>query len=244
MSLVLLLAWELSAPKDVTVHDAVPVVATLRNAGEAWIDPPRGEFRVVFTPEGKPERRVTLSSEVVRDRSDSAGPVEPGAVAVSLSFDLRKAVGKLAAGKYEVAVEREGGPRSEPVCVEVVEATLEEAKQAATRTPGLEFTVKEGVGLLANRRRRAIRFRAYATGEKFPEILSAPVQWERWHPRLGWIRSSVGYCGTGLREYVLEPGQSCKLELAPADSGIVRFVLLCREEQDPLAALSTPVLVP
>ena len=244
MAALLALTWQIVLFRDLTVHDPVRVTISLVNVSTTeTLRVGGGEPEILLTPEGKETRRWKLRPDGIALRAPQ-GLVEPGQVALQASLDLRKVFGKLPAGRYSLQVVMPGAPSSETVTFEIVEASFEDAVKAHEPAEGLEFTVKEGRGVLTNRRKEAIRFLAYGTGgdgTKFVEPLPTLLHWERWHPKLGWIAVPMGYCGTGLGTFVLEPGKSCELELVPTDCGIFRYVLHCQADSGAAMAKSNPL---
>ena len=134
----------------------------------------------------------------------------------------------------------------------LAEPTADVVLDVAPPLPG-----RNAVGTLTNRGTEAIEFAAYGSrgeGEAaWTEPLAALIHLDRFVPQNGWQSVGLGYCGTGVASYRLEPGRSVSLLLHPGDgsSEFLRFRLSYqlpdREEQkgkNVCEAISKAVQVP
>jgi hypothetical protein len=186
--------------------------------------------------------------------------------------DLRSLFGKLPAGKYSIQLRYPSSSfqirglegyehedlRSPVMKFEIVETTLEDALRAAKSPSAVRFEIDERVkgkpatGTLTNKTKAPIRFHAYMSYAKpgkprFVAPLSTIMTTQHWHPKSGWTARPIGYCGTGLGTYVLEPTASVKVSLNPLHSGdgIYRYQIsyTSKDGKTRGTALSKPFVV-
>jgi hypothetical protein len=178
-----------------------------------------------------------------KDATVYKGPaeLEPSQAAWYVSGDLRCAFGRLAPGSYALRVAI-GENVSEPAAFEVVDTSVEEARKNWTAPEGIEFRVKDGKGVLVNRRKTPIALLAY--GGQAP--LNALVMAQQWTGR-AWTASRGGYCGTGLEEVTIAPGAEREIALPSFPDGILRLSLSCYERKgdrnEAIEAVTEPFLV-
>lgn len=206
--------------------------------------------RVAFKAEGeRPAIELILEhakAKAVRkplpkEASVYKGPAElgPSQAGWYASGDLRLAFGRLEPGSYTLRVAL-GGLVSEPAAFEVIDTSVEEARKNWTAPEGIEFLVKDGKGVLVNRRKTEIVLQAY--GDRKDAPLDALVTAQQWTGR-AWTRFPGGFCGTGLVPLRIAPGEQREIALPVAPDGILRFAVPCSSGEEPIEAVTEPFLV-
>jgi hypothetical protein len=199
----------------------------------------RPQVELILEPEGKPPVRKPLPKEA--NAYKGPAELEPSQAAWFLRGDLRRAFGRLPPGRYSLRAAH-GENVSAPAAFEVLDTSIEEARKNSAGVEGIEFQVAGGVGVLVNRRARPLALLAY--GKKTP--LDALVTAQQWTGR-AWTRSPGLFCGTGLEEVVVAPGERREIALPPLPDGILRLAVSCvdRSPEGPVSveALSDPILV-
>jgi len=252
------LQWDVQMERAFADVGALTVRAFLRNvapgplAYEAKGDRPPVEL--VLTPKGGKPVSKPLPAGFAVDRTRGALPRMQ--YAWFLTGDLREAFGKLPPGAYTVRLVHSAAYKtdaagfhaapvpSEPLAFEIVKTTLEDARKQCPATPGIAFrAVEKGkgrVGLLTNHGEKPLTLWAYAGAPGQP--LQALVATEVWNGR-AWTGQAGGWCGTGLEEFVIAPGETREIALSPYADGILRFQLSCRDGKKDLTVCSEPILV-
>jgi len=253
------LQWDIQLDRTFSDVGALTVRAFLRNVAagplryEAKGDRPPVEL--VLTPKGGKPVTKALPAGFAVDRSHGALPRIQ--YAWFLTGDLREAFGKLPPGTYTVRLVHSAAYKtdapgfqpapipSEPLAFEVLKTTLDAARKQCPATPGIAFrAVEKGkgrVGLLTNHGEKPLKLWAY--GDQGPgRPLQALVTTEVWNGR-AWTGQAGGWCGTGLEEFTIAPGETREIALSPFADGILRFQLSCREGKKDLTVCSEPILV-
>jgi len=224
--------------REYTVYDQISIYATIRREGK---NAPRHEFvrsgdlDVVLRGgrENNKDRRKTMPISWVNGKS-RPGPGNLG----SCHMSMEKMFGRLPAGKYSIYLEAKQ-LRSKTVEFEIILATLEEAQQKTQIDGDLKLemrTTKDGrrIARLKNTLNQQIIFSAYVNEggkndvDKQPApgvVISGIVNTQRWNPRRGWSSYGGGWCGTGLGQYTLKPGETVGIHVHPFTTGIIRHHL-------------------
>ena len=238
--------WQVQV-STVSKYAPVEFVAQLRNDTKAKLpfqaagDRPAAEL--ILEAEGKPAVRKPLPKEAVAYKGPAE--VEPSQYAWYVSGDLRHAFGRLGPGRYTLRVAAHGVV-TEPAAFEVIDTSVEEARKDAAAIEGIEFRVKGKVGILRNRRKTPFAVLAY--GDRKGEPLHAMVVVDQWAgPRRGWTGPRGLFCGTGLEEVTIAPGEEREIALPDFPDGILRLSVSCCEGEGdakkPLDAVTEPFLV-
>jgi hypothetical protein len=194
---------------------------------------------LILEPEGKPPVRKPLPKET----SAFKGPPElqPSQALWYVTGDLRLAFGRLAPGRYTLRAAI-GDRVSEPAPFEIVDTSAEEAKKNSVAPEGVDLRVKDGKALLVNRRKTPIFLLAY--GDREP--LDALAMAQQWTGR-AWTGPQGLFCGTGLSEVKIVPGEEREVTLPPLPDGILRIGVSCYERKgdgtEAIEAVSEPFLV-
>ena len=109
-------------------------------------------------------------------------------------------------------------------------------------TPEVSNEQPQTTATLTNRGSEPLQFDAYFPFGEDP--LMTTMTWEKQMGEGRWEQQSVGFCGTGLGTFVLEPGSTVMLVTPHLDSGgTYRFVLRVKIEgqSDPLLIYSNAV---
>ncbi|MEE8106675.1 MAG: hypothetical protein V3T86_14160 [Planctomycetota bacterium] len=224
--------WVFTMAREYTVYDQISIYGTLRREGKKA--PGRefarsGDLVVVLRGgrENNKDRRKTMPIAWATGETRVGG----GNLG-SCHLFMEKMFGRLPAGKYSIYFEVKQ-IRSKTVEFEVITATLEGAKQKTQTDAKLKLelrTTKQGtrIARLKNTLNHQIIFSAYVNGGKQPEpgvVVSGIVNTQRWNPRRGWAQSGGGWCGTGLGQYILKPGETVDISVHPFMTGIIRHHL-------------------
>ena len=204
-------------------------------------DGDRPAMDLILEAEGKPPVRKPLPKDVTAYKGPNE--LEPSQAGWYVTGDLRRAFGRLAPGRYTFRAAIAESV-SEPATFEVVDTSVEEARKNWTAPEGIEFRVKDGKGVLVNRRKTPLQLLAYAGQKDAP--LNALVTAQQWTGR-AWTGFLGGFCGTGLQEVTIQPGEQREIALPPFPDGILRLAVSCYERkgegQEAIEAVSEPFLV-
>jgi hypothetical protein len=234
------LQWFLNMPRQFTDHDALFVTCTLSNVSAEKITissiVPKIDF-VLTGQNKKPVRR-----EMKDLRLQSATPQKGGSV-FRFSTDLRRQFGRLEPGRYTFRLvlpgshyklkgaQDAGDIPSADMTFDVVKTTLADAKQAAKATPDVKIEFIAGKGKaptlckVTNTGNRSIVIMAYVGGPKDQPLTCISFVHEKWTGK-GFLQHSMGgWCGTGLGDIQIKPGESRKLRINSYTEGIGRFKL-------------------
>jgi len=236
------LGWHVQV---VTTSKYAPVEfqAQLRNVTQGKIafasegDQPAVEL--ILEPEGKPAVRKPLPKEAVAYKGPAE--LEPSQYGWYVGGDLRLGFGRLAPGRYTLRAALKGVV-SEPAAFEIVDTSVEEAKKNSVAPEGVELRMKDGKAILVNRKKTPIFLLAY--GDRKPlDALAMPQQWTG----RAWTGPGGLFCGTGLSEVQIAPGEEREVTLPPLPDGILRIGVSCYERKgdanEAIEAVSEPFLV-
>lgn len=235
--------------------------------------PKLGQPILVLTPEGKDPITVVLDHqrEGFSNQSGNYKP-KPGEVAHGFAVDLRLFFGALPAGNYTVEVvypadkyevKEFPGYKARAIHSPVIdfvirETSLKEAQASMQSHIGPSIQTDKPVvvdekwqvvktGTLTNHTDQTMTFSAYTWGHQPGKPLSTTGTWEKWSPKHGWVSAGpIGWCGTGLGAYALEPGKAVTLAIdAGKPDGIYRYAIECRieGENDLQTAYSNAILI-
>jgi hypothetical protein len=209
-----------------------------------------GHPKLILTARGKKPLSVELKArDGFRVNSGNYRP-KPGEVADRFSTDLRRFFGQLPAGEYtfqvvfpkaaylvkDAADFRPADIASAAVPFTVTATTVAAAAkdipkgevQFTTDRPAKGKAPQHGAtGTITNRSKVAVEFHAYVWGHKATQPLCTIMTAERWHPKTGWATvGPLGWCGTGLGKYKLQPGASVTVTLIGGEGdGLYRYVV-------------------
>jgi hypothetical protein len=234
------LGWHVQV---VTTSKYAPVefVAQLRNVTKG---------KIAFKAEGERPaielilqrgKALPVRKPLPEETSVYKGPaeLEPSQAGWYASGDLRLAFGRLEPGSYTLCAALEGLV-SEAAEFEVIDTSVEEARKHWTAPEGIEFRIKDGKGVLVNLRKTSIRLLAYGDRKDAPLDTLATAQ--QWTGR-AWTRFPGGFCGTGLVEVTIAPGEQREIALPVFPDGILRFAVPCSSGEEAIEAVSEPFLV-
>jgi hypothetical protein len=224
--------WVFGMATEYTVYDQISIYGTLKQEGgqahgRQFVR--SGDLEVVLVGGDNNETREKSFPLSWAGKSRAKNPALG-----SFHLTMEKMFGKLRPGKYAITFETKQ-IRSKTVQFEIIPATLEEAMQKAQIEGDLKLelrTTKQGqrVARLKNTLNHQLIFSAYVNaGKQAPPapgtVISGIVGTQVWNPRRGWKQNGGGWCGTGLGQYILKPGQTVDISVHPFTTGIIRHHL-------------------
>ena len=252
------LSWSLGMPRQFTDHDALSVTCTLSNvsAGQITILDAANKVDFVLTAQNqKPVRREMKGLQL------QGANVRKGGYLYRFSTDLRRLFGRLAPGRYTVRLVLPGtaykikgvqSARDVPsadVTFDVVKTTLAAARRAGQKTSDVKIELIANQGKaptfckVTNTGNRTIGITAYVFGPKDQPLTCISFMHEKWTGRKFIQLWSGGWCGTGLGDVRIKPGESRKLEIISLTEGIGRFKLTYTASGKSRTAYSDAVLI-
>ncbi len=251
------LSWSLGMPRQFTDHDALSVTCTLSNVSGGQLTIPEAANKVVFILTGQDQEPVRRE---MKDLQLQGANVRKGGYLYRFSADLRRLFGRLKPGRYTVRLVLAGSAYkikgvqnardvpSADVTFHVVKTTLADARQATKKAGDVRIEVIPNKGKaptlcnVTNTGNRPISISAYV-GPKDQPLTCISFVHEKWTGR-GFIQTSMGgWCGTGLGEVQIKPGESRQLAIISHTEGIGRFALSYSANGKSHTAYSDAVLI-
>ena len=251
------LSWYLGMPRQFTDHDALFVTCTLSNVSGGQITIPEAANRVDFVLTGQDQNPVRREMKGLQLQGAN---VRKGGYLYRFSTDLRRLFGRLKPGRYTLrlvlpgsaykikGVQNASDIPSADVSFVVIKTTLADARQATKKAGDVKIEVIPNKGKaptlcrVTNTGNRTISVSAYV-GPKDQPLTCISFVHEKWTGR-GFIQTSMGgWCGTGLGEVQIKPGESRQLAIISHTEGIGRFKLSYSANGKSRTAYSDAVLI-